>query len=327
MNCSLADWAIQGSRANIVGRGTKAPTLDEVLHKYVTSKALRPSTAALYERAIWTALRPWVHKPVTAITVDMVLARHRKLSQTQKPSYANVPFQILRLLLYFAAETYQTPAGRPLIEDNPVRQLSRNKAWNKSPIKQSVIPEEKLTDWYQAVLTQTSPTARDFLLFAAFTGTTRVQGLKLRWDDVDFESKIIKIRAEVCQNKRGYALPMTEFLELLLGKRRLSRQDSDFVFPGRSGGHMSSTQRATSTVSKKIGHQFQMNDLRRGFISAAANCGIGQQVIKRLTNHSVSSDMTDMFVRVTVEDLAKAMEQISQHLIARMKLDIEDWRI
>jgi hypothetical protein len=79
-------------------------------------------------------------------------------------------------------------------------------------------------------------------------------------------------------------------------------------------------------VGKKIGHPFEMNDLRRGFIAAAANCGIGQQLIKRLTNHSLSSDMTDSFFHATDEQSRAAMEQISQHLIAVMAFDIEDWK-
>ena len=256
----------------------------------------------------------------------MVLEKHRQLSRTQKSSYANIPFQVLRILLYFAAEEYQTPTGRPLIEVNPVRQLSLNKIWNKSPVKQSVIPEDKLADWYRAVMTETMPNARDLLLFACFTGTTRAQGMKLRWDDVDFERKIIRFRPEVCQNNHGYILAMTEFLELLLWQRKSLDSASVYVFPGRYGGHMSSSQRATSMVGKKIGHPFEMNDLRRGFIAAAANCGIGQQLIKRLTNHSLSSDMTDSFFHATDEQSRAAMEQISQHLIAVMAFDIEDWK-
>jgi integrase len=325
MGCSMADWNARVNHPKIARRGAKAPTLDEVLDKYIKSKQLRPGTVALYENAIWTGLKDWVRLPVTEITADMVLIKHHELSQTQKPSYANIPFQVLRLLLYFAADHYQTPAGKPLIEINPVRQLSLNHIWNKSPVKQTVIPEDKLADWYHAVMTETSPIARDFLLFAIFTGTTRVQGLKLQWADVNFESKIISFRPEVCQNNRGYTLPMTEFLGLLLRQRKCAGQPSEFVFPGKSGRHMSSTQRATALVGEKIGHHFEMNDLRRGFISAAVSCGIGQQLIKRLTNHALSSDMTDSFYRATDEDLRAAMEHISSHLIGLMRFSIEEW--
>jgi integrase len=326
MGCSMADWTTQGNQPKIARRGAKAPTLDEVLDKYIKSKELRPGTVALYENAIWAGLKDWVHLPVTEITTEMVLEKHRQLSQAQKPNYANLPFQVLRILLYFVAETYQTSAGRPLIEVNPVRQLSLSHAWKKAPVKNTVIPDERLADWYQAVLTETSPTARDFLLFASFTGTPRAQGMKLRWDDVNFERKIISIRPEVCQNNLGYILPLTEFLELLLRQRKSAGQMSEFVFPGKGGGHMASTQRATSIVGNKIGHHFEMNDLRRGFVSAAANCGISQHLIKRLTNHALSSDMTDSFFRATDEDLREAMEQISSHLMALMGFSIDEWK-
>jgi len=146
MGCSMADWTTQATQPKFARRGAKVPTLDEVLGRYSKSKSLRPGTVSIYENAIWTCLKDWVHKPVTEITADMVLEKHRQLSRTQKSSYANIPFQVLRISLYFAAEEYQTPTGRPLIEVNPVRQLSLNKIWNKSPVKQSVIPEDKLAD-------------------------------------------------------------------------------------------------------------------------------------------------------------------------------------
>jgi integrase len=326
MGCSMADWPSDSKRPKIARRTAKVPTLAEVLDSYIKTKPLRSGAIVFYEKAIWTGLKEWAHLPVTEITPTMVLAKHRELSRTRKQTYANVPFQVLRLLLYYAAEEYQTPTGRPLIEVNPVKQLLLTQSLKQSPVKQTVIPEDKLAHWYRAVMTETMPTARDLLLFACFTGTTRAQGMKLRWDDVDFERKIIRFRPEVCQNNHGYTLPMTEFLELLLRQRKCAGNASEFAFPGRYGGHMSSSQRATSMVGKKIGHPFEMNDLRRGFIAAAANCGIGQQLIKRLTNHSLSSDMTDSFFRATDDDLRTAMEKISAHLIGLMNIDLDDWR-
>jgi hypothetical protein len=78
-------------------------------------------------------------------------------------------------------------------------------------------------------------------------------------------------------------------------------------------------------VGKQIGHHFEMNDLRRGFVAAAVKCGIGQQVIRRLTNHSQSLDMTDAFFRPSDGELRTAMEKISAHLIALMQIDTDNW--
>lgn len=326
MGCSPQDIRTQATRPKVVRRGFKSPSLDEVLNDYIKSKSLRPGAVKYYEKAIWTGLRDWAHLPVTEITVEMVLVKYRGLSKTRKPSYANVLFQVLRLLLNYAAEQYQTPAGRPIMETNPTRQLVLAEAFKKSPVKGTLIPEEKLADWYQAALTEIDPAARDVLLFAAFTGTTRSQALTLRWEEVDFERMIIGIRSKVCQNHRGYELPLPEFLDLLLRRRRTITADSAFVFPGRKGGHRVSTQRATTRVGEKIGHNFEMNDLRRGFVAAASNCGIGQQLIKRLTNHALSSDMTDAFFQPNDQDLREAMEKISAHLIGLMEIDLDDWR-
>ena len=326
MGCSLGDSRARADRPKTVRRGSKAPTLYEVLDSYIKSKSLRPGAVKYYENAVWVGLRDWVHLPVTEITPEMVLVKHRELLKSRKASYANVPFQVLRLLLNFAAENYQNQAGRPIIEINPTRQLVVAEAFKKSPVKDTVIPGEKLAEWYQAVMSELDPAARDVLLFAAFTGATRMQAMTLRWDDVDFDKMTIKIRAEVCQNHRGYELPLASFLDLLLRCRKSITGNTEFVFPGRKGGHKVSTQRATSRVSEKIGHHFEMNDLRRGFVAAASSCGIGQQLIKRLTNHALSTNMTDAFFQPTDQDLRAAMEKISAHLIRLMKIDLDDWR-
>jgi len=63
-----------------------------------------------------------------------------------------VPLQVLRILLNFAAETYLTQSGRPLIEVDPVRQLSLGHIWNKVSVKQTVIPAAKMPHWYRAVM-------------------------------------------------------------------------------------------------------------------------------------------------------------------------------
>lgn len=82
----------------------------------------------------------------------MVFARHRELGDRCSGNYANMVMQVLRSMLYFAMENYETPDGKPIIAENPVSRLSKNQMWYRKRRRQGVIPDHKLSDWYRAVM-------------------------------------------------------------------------------------------------------------------------------------------------------------------------------
>jgi hypothetical protein len=124
----------------------KAPTLGEVLAVYPTKKRLRESTLTNYRQVVRRYLSDWEHLPVTAITKEMILARHRELGSQVSGNYANQIMCTLRTLLYFAMEHYETPDGQPIILINPVSKLSKNQMWYRKRRRQGVIPDHKLAD-------------------------------------------------------------------------------------------------------------------------------------------------------------------------------------
>jgi integrase len=138
---------------------------------------------------------------------------------------------ILGTLLNFAAANYEID-GKPIIVVNPVRRLSLNRRWYPERRRQTIIPDHKLRDWYDAVMSLRQQTVRDYLLLVLFTGLRRNEAATLRWDDIDFESKVLTVEAERTKNGKEHRLPLSDFLEELL-KRRHSEQTSEFVFPGR----------------------------------------------------------------------------------------------
>jgi integrase len=118
--------------------------------------------------------------------------------------------------------------------------------------RQTIIPDHKIVDWYDAVISLRHKKIRDYLLLLLFTGLRRIEGASLRWDDVDFNSKVITIRAEIAKNKKEHRLPMSDFLECLLKSRYLDGNSSEFVFPGRGAcGHIVDSDHVFAGVAKK----------------------------------------------------------------------------
>ncbi len=100
-------------------------TLAEVLADYGEARnAITDSTRKEMAGVLKRYSADWLKKPVTGITPDRVLARHRKIGR-ETPASANKWGRYLRALLTFAAGRYTDTEGQPILADNAVKVLSR----------------------------------------------------------------------------------------------------------------------------------------------------------------------------------------------------------
>ena len=127
--------------------------------------------------------------------------------------------RILRALLNFASDQYEID-GEPALAVNPVQRLSRNKSWYRIQPRQGVIPDHKLSAWYQAVMALENGTIRDYFLLLLFTGLRRNEAAKLKWSDVDLEGRMLIVRSENSKNHREHRLPLSDFLHALLARKQ-----------------------------------------------------------------------------------------------------------
>jgi integrase len=225
--------------------------------------------------------------------------------------------RILRTLLNYAADNYETANGQPIILVNPVRRLSQNKAWHREYRRQVVIPDNKLVDWYQAVVSLRQHTVRDYLLFLLLTGLRRNEAATLRWSDIDLESKVLTVRAEIAKNYREHRLPLSEYLYLLLSRRKQQCGNSSYVFPGQGGRyHIVDSGHVISQVLTKSQCSFTIHDLRRTFLTMAARLDIPHYAIKKLANHISGNDVTFGYIVVDVERLREPMSRITDHFLS-----------
>jgi integrase len=303
-------------------------TLAEVLAKFLAIRKLRPNTVRNYSQMTKRCLGDWLNMPVTTITKEMIQSRHRELTRTTKQGssgevQANMAIRILRTLLNFAANNYETSDGQPIITLNPVRRLSQNRSWHLEPRRRVILLDSKLGDWYRAVMALRQKTVRDYLLFVLLTGLRRNEAATLRWSDVDFETKTITISAAASKNKQEHCLPMTEFIWILLSQRN---QSSEFVFPGRGGqNHIIDSGHVISNVIRNSGCGFVIHDLRRSFITMAAKLGVPHHIIKKLVNHVTSTGATDGYIVLHVEHLRESMAQINNRFLTLFGCTISDW--
>lgn len=300
-------------------------TLLEVLEEYLAVRTLKPSTVEVYRRVIKKSLKEWLNLPVTEITKNMVEDRHRQLASGTKHghpgrAYSNFCFKTLQTLLNYAAEKYEIN-GEPIIAVNPVSRLTKTRAWFRVHPRTGVIPEYQLAGWYKAVDEIENKTVRDYLLLLLFTGVRRREGTNLKWADIDFQSQTLTIRRTQAKNHRDHVLPICDFLFSILKARYENRSASPYVFPGRANkSHLTDFRFWVAGVRKKSNCRFLIHDLRRTFLSCAERLELPYYVLKRLANHTVSSDTLVPYIVVSMERLRLHIERISAHFLVLMQV-------
>jgi integrase len=310
-------------------QATRIPTLEQVMARYLEVRTLSKNTLRNYNHLAERCLKDWYDLPMTSITKDMVLARHRELTRpthqgTPGKIQANSAMSYLNSLFRFAIHHYESEDGQPLIVSNPVVTLSQNRVWHRTGVRRVIIPDHKLSNWYQAVLSLRQKMIRDYLLVLILTGLRKNEAAKLRWTDIDFDCKTLTIRAENTKNRNEYSLPMSEFLVSIMRRRKLDPRRSDFVFPGREG-HLVDPCHCLIQVIEECGCDFVLHDLRRTFITTAAKLGIPHHLIKKLVNHISVADVTDGYVIFQVEHLRAPMAQITEHFLSLFGHDEKQW--
>jgi integrase len=213
-------------------------TLREVLQKFLDIKPIRRDTQRNYHYAINRHFNDWLDMPITSITKDMVEQRHQELTvspnrlKTSGHGRANNALKKLSALINFASDRYGTE-DEPLIKNNPVSRLSKNRSWHRIYPRQRIIADHKLKDWYQAVRTLQHEVARDFMIFLLLTGMRFGETRKLKWCHVDFENRIVIVPRELTKSDREHRLPLSNYLVELLKKRYRCREHSEWVFQSR----------------------------------------------------------------------------------------------
>ncbi len=291
-------------------------TLHEILEQFLSVRNLKPNTVRVYRYMVVRCLEDWLDLPVVSITRDMVEQRHAELRRTTRQgtsgeAQANTVMHMLGALLNFAAANHEIDE-KPIIIYNPVKRLSQNRRWYPERRRQTIIPDHKLPEWFREVMLLKRQAVTDYLLLLLFTGLRRNEAATLRWEDVDFDAKVLTVRSEIAKNGKEHRLPLSDFLEELLKRRYEGRGDAEYVFPGRGKKvHMVSSDCAIDAFAEKIGCPFTPHDLRRTFLTVAERLALSYVVLKKLANHSGKNDTTFGYVVVDVERLRATNELLT----------------
>ncbi len=291
-------------------------TLQHVFEDFLdTRKALSPKTRYDYTRLMETVFKQWKPKSITAINRDMISRKHKTTGEKSGEAYSNLAMRFLRSLFNFAAGKYETPEGKLLIQENPVKVLGKTQAWFKVPRRQTIIKAHDLPAWFKAVQELTNTTARDYLIFVLLTGCRKREGLDLEVSQVDLQAKTFTFPDT--KNRKPLTLPLPSHLYSVIKKRIEKAGGAKYVFPGNGeDGKFTEPRKQVARVVEKSGVAFMLHDLRRLFITTAESLDIPTYAVKMLVNHSTGSDVTGGYIIPDVERLRKPMQKIEDKILA-----------
>ena len=280
-------------------------TLRSVLDDYLQARAdLRPGSVRAYRDSVEHHLSAWLDRPLRDITREMVEAKLQKIAKDVGNATANFAMRVLRLLYSFAGDRAPLPP-------NPVK---LKKLWMPVEPRTRMVTGDELPKFYKAVCNLPSPVARDYILLTLFTGFRRREAAALRWSEIDFKARVIRLPAARAKSGKKLDLPMSDFVhDLLVARRAIG--DAVWVFPANSrSGHIEEPKAHLQSVAKSCGIYVSVHDLRRSFVTVAESTDMSMLALKALVNHSLGKNVTANYVMMNTERLREPAQRVADKL-------------
>ena len=286
-------------------------TLSESLDDYLaTNTKLKERTRKEYAYILNAKLADWMDKPIASITPMMVKKRYQQITDQAK-TQGDLAFRVARIVINNALGLMEDAGATP--PPNPCRVLSRSKMWRGVVRKQTVIPPERLPDWWHAAsnAAHNDRAVAELFVFLLLTGTRKSEALNLAWRDVDLNRRTLLFRDT--KNGKDHTLPIADHLLGILTERRKDRGTRAYVFE-TDRGRVSNLRYFQDDVNEATGLWITPHDLRRTFLSIGADF-LPELVLKRLVNHVNSANVTEGYIIKAVDDLRDPMQRLENRIL------------
>ncbi len=265
-------------------------------------------------------LSDWLKRPIAGISRNECATRHERITERSGPYAANRALQHFRTVYNTANRRME---GLP---PNPVIGVT----FNKVKRRRDPILWENLPAWKSRVDEIKNPIRRDLQLFLLFTGLRSQDARTVRWEHVDFDAATVHRPKPKGGEDRAFTVPAAASVLDILRHRR---DENDLIYPDDKGWVFPSQNMKGDVVhvaqakeqrydenGKKVGHLPSPHRLRDTFASAAHEARVHPMDLKILMNHrlSGSDDVTEGYIRPSIEHLRGAAESVAQFLLGKM---------
>jgi integrase len=268
------------------------------------------------------------NRTLDKITTEMVEAyrderrrqpRKRKPNQTVKGATVNRELECLKCVLDLAFK-------RKYIPENPASTVKHFNELRERPVRRMLTLDEE-----RRILEVAPPHLRVAIILLAQTGgRTYSEGFSLRWDQVDFDSKLIRLDNDVKTPGSAEPIRLSEYAcDVLKVWKREQGSGSTYVFPSPifPDRPISTVKTAWRATLRRAGvPQFPLYTLRHVFCTRLSEVA-PDAVVQRAMRHT-SPETKRRYQLGMAEQVRKAVEEANTRLYGRRKvLHLRDRRV
>lgn len=309
---------------------TRDKTLAVAMAEYLRdNSSLAESSRAVYRGSVERYLTGWLTLPIREITREMVERRHRAIAEEiARPGRSGGGVNTGKATADGAMRALRAVYNHQMDKDPtlPPCPVRLRKSWFNVAPRERFLSGDQLPAFYTAVDNLPSRLQSDFLKLLLWTGLRRNEPASLRWSEVDFATRTIRLPAARTKAGRKLDLPMSSFVHsLLVARRAIGRDSSDFVFPASTRtGHIAEPRAGLDAAAKATGVAITPHDLRRTFLTHAEQADVSWLALKALVNHSIGGDVTENYTRITTERLRDPAQRVCDRLMALCEIEVPD---
>jgi integrase len=279
------------------------PTLEEALQAYLANKELADRTRADYEAFIRRYLADWLPRRLDLLGLERGAFRRRiaEIARQHGNATAALTLRIFRAIYAWHKRVLPDLPENPAVVCEKPRVRPRD--WGMS--------DAELREWWAAVQAVT-PLKRAFWVTLLLTGARRNSVRLLRWQDVDFESRVIHFVH--VKGGRSYSVPMSSRLHAILAEWRENSPGEEWVFespvrPGQPLAEQVKDDRHGVSSSHRLRHSFR---------TVLARLGAPYEISLALLGHSFGRSVSLGYVTrgLLLEPAREWTEKVSQYYAA-----------
>lgn len=261
--------------------GARIPTLSEFSKDYIIYqrdvKQKRSWKKDESHLARWN--KAFNHLKLSEITVKHIDDHKLNRLSEVKPVTVNRELEVLRHLFYLAKK------WKKFFGENPVAESG-------------LIPTESLCmrvltlDEEERLIASSSPHLVPIIKTALMTGMRKSEITTLRWENINFDTNLITVRASVSKSKKSRRIPISSALRKLLLKQKLKTAQTDFVFVTDLGipyspNNPNALKRAFGMACKRAKIKgLRFHDLRHTAATRMAERGANIVAVKEILGHA-----------------------------------------